>query len=378
MRRPFAVLLVTAIVASAIASLSNADSTKPPNGHHLFERETFGGNGRTCVTCHSRKTGTVSPADAQKRFEKNPRDPLFRGDGSDDGRGNGVSRMLRDATILVRIPLAPNVSLARDPTARSVVLRRGVLTTLNSPALDPVRMWDGRQPNLSAQALGAIIGHAEGTRTPSDDDLRQIADFQRTQRFFSSPELWQFAQHRRAPPLPAGRTASEKRGRRFFEDSPFAPPDGKAGLCAFCHSGPTLNETNEFIPVPPRRRGGRFQSVRVSNLNTAGNPVIDFVFTNANGTTTVVSSPDPGRALITGDARDRFQSLNAFKIPTLWGINRTAPYFHDNSAKTLEDVARHYAQFFKTVTDPSVDGDPPIIVTEEDQADIVAFLKLLR
>src|SRR5436190_20494394 len=28
-------------------------------GQRLFERETFGGNGRTCETCHSRETGTV-------------------------------------------------------------------------------------------------------------------------------------------------------------------------------------------------------------------------------------------------------------------------------------------------------------------------------
>lgn len=59
-------------------------------------------------------------------------------------------------------------------------------------------------------------------------------------------------------------------------------------------------------------------------------------------------------------------------------MSRTAPYFHDNSAKTLEDVLRHYAQFFAIVTDPSTNGDPPLILTEQDQADIIAFLKLLR
>lgn len=41
------------------------------------------------------------------------------------------------------------------------------------------------------------------------------------------------------PKLPEGRTAAEKRGRRFFID---LPPEGdfKAGLCAGCHSGPML------------------------------------------------------------------------------------------------------------------------------------------
>jgi len=63
-------------------------------GRRLFEKETFGGNGRTCLTWHSQETGTVSPEDAQRRMSRDARDPLFLGDGSDDGAGNGVERML--------------------------------------------------------------------------------------------------------------------------------------------------------------------------------------------------------------------------------------------------------------------------------------------
>lgn len=347
------------------------------SGRHLFERETFGGNGRTCVTCHSRDTGTVSPADAQDRFARYPNDPLFRGDGSDDGAGQGVSRILADATVLVRVPLADNVSLANDPQARSVVVRRGIPSTINTPSLDPVLMYDGRQGSLELQASGAIADHAEGTRVPTAKELEQIAVFERTRPFFSSRSLFNFAWTGHVPDVPRGRTASEKRGRRFFEDAPFGTGDGKTGICAACHSGPMLNETNQFIPVPPFRRGGRFQSVAVSELNEAGNPMLDLVFKNHDGTTTAVSSPDPGRALITGRA-DGPDSLNAFKIPTMWGVERTAPYFHDNSAKSLEDVMRHYAKFFALISTPPGGGPPGIDVTAQDQADIIAFLKLLR
>ena len=56
----------------------------------------------------------------------------------------------------------------------------------------------------------------------------------------------------------------------------------------------------------------------------------------------------------------------------------TAPYFHANSAKTLEDVMLHYKKFFAIVTDPMIDGDPAIDLTEQDQLDIIAFMKLLR
>ena len=277
--------------------------------------------------------------------------------------------MLTDGTVLVTIPLPPNVSLANDPDARSVVVRRGIPSTLNTPALDPVLMSDGRDPNLRIQAANAIRSHYQSNQAPNHVDLERIAQFQRSDSFFSSPALRNFALSGTPPPLPAGTTASEKRGRRFFEDVPLTG-DQKAGSCAVCHSGPMLNQTNAFLPLPVVP-GSRFQSVAVSEFNTANNPVREFIFENPDGIKTIVRSPDPGRALITGDARAfPGDQLNAFKIPPLRGIRRTAPYFHDNSAKTLEDVAAHYARFFKLIS-------ASLILTPQDQADIVAFMKLL-
>jgi Di-haem cytochrome c peroxidase len=365
------------IIGSWSSQAQGDSSGNRLDGKHLFERETFGGNGRTCLTCHSRTTGTVSPLDAQMRHAADPTDPLFLHDGSDDGLGHGVTRMLADATILMEIPLPPNVSLADDPQARSVILRRGIPTTLNTPGLDPVLMYDGRERNLQTQALGAIRAHTQHTEEPSESDLRRIAEFQLTDAFFTSTQLMQFARGGAAPGLPSGVTDAEKRGRRFFEDVPVAG-SSKPGICATCHSGPMLNQTNQFLPLP-LPPGSRFQDVLVSALNSAGNPVRDFIFRNPDGTTTVVRSPDPGRALITGDSRIfPFDNVDAFKIPSLRGVRLTAPYFHDNSAKTLEDVAAHYAIFFAIVTDPSVDGDPAVILTPQDQADMVAFMKLLN
>jgi cytochrome c peroxidase len=374
-RRLIAAVIALASFAAAwdalVATLSADAAAGNSAGRRLFERETFGGNGRTCQTCHSKETGTVSPGDAQLRFTLDPNDPLFRADGSDDGVGNGVTRMLTDATILMRVSLAPNVTLLNDPTTRTVVLHRGVPTTLNTPALDRVLMYDGRQPDLQSQALGAILDHAQPTQLPSQSDLERIADFELTSRFFSSDALRTFARTGVPPVLPPGSTPSERSGRRFFDDVPPTSSDPKSGLCATCHSGPMLNETNEFVPRPPFRRGGRFQSILVSELNQAGNPELAFEFYNPDGSSTIISSPDPGRALITGNATD-IESLNAFKIPTLWGVSRTAPYFHDNSAKTLADVMRHYEGFFARTTSGTV------ILNEQDQMDIIAFLNLLQ
>ena len=387
MRRVTFFPVLVLLVATLCVSFASVSASQFPGageaaafqeGRRLFERETFGGNGRTCATCHGKNTGTVSPAEAQRRFQSDPSDPLFLHDGSDDGFGHGVTRMLADATVLVGIPLPANVTLADDPGATHVVLRRGVATTLNTPALDPVLMLDGRQPNLQSQAMGAIFDHAHGVATSTQ--LNLIAKFQTSNRFFSSTALEAFSRGGPAPPLPLGNTASEKRGRRFFED--VAPDFGaglKPGLCSHCHSGPLLNQTNEFasafiggLPIPA---GQRFLSVGVSEFNTAGNPVREFVFDAGTPYEFHLFSPDPGRALITGIGNPALDptlsNVNAFKISPLRGIRHTAPYFHDNSAATLEDVAAHYANFFFVVTAGLIQ------LTEQDQRDIVAFMKLL-
>jgi cytochrome c peroxidase len=367
---------LAAIVASAQSSGVGPGHTR--DGRTLFQSETFGGNGRTCRTCHSADTGTVSPQDAAKRFAQDPDDPLFVHDGSDDGLGHGVTRMLADATILMTIPLPANVQLADDPAARSVILRRGIPTTINTPALDAVLMLDGRQPTLEQQAAGAIQDHAQGV-IPSVAELHNIAEFQKTNAFFSSPEVRLFALGGAAPGLPVAHTASEARGRRFFEDVPPDPTDGfKPGLCAHCHSGPLLNQTNQFATLfigAPIPAGQRFISVGVSEFNHANNPVRDFIFNPGTPQATHLLSADPGRALITGigdPAQDpTLENVNAFKISALRGIRRTAPYFHDNSAKTLDDVAAHYANFFSFVTAGFIQ------LTAQDQKDLVAFMKLL-
>ncbi len=248
----------------------------------------------------------------------------------------------------------------------------------NTPALDPVLMADGREPSLQSQAARAILDHAQGS-VPSPEELSAIASFEKTNGFFSSPALRRFALNRGpAPQLPQGHTASEKRGRRFFEDVPPDPAQGfKPGLCAHCHSGPLMNQTNQFatafIPSPaPIPAGQRFLNVGVSEFNSANNPVREFIFNPGTPREKRIFSPDPGRALITGVVDDpRLENVNAFKIPALRGIRHTAPYFHDNSAKTLEDVAAHYAKFF------SASSHGLIVLTPQDHKDIVAFMKLL-
>jgi hypothetical protein len=360
-------------------------------GQRLFDHETFGGNGRTCRTCHAGDNGTINPEEVTERLAANPSDPLFRHDGLDDFV-SGTTRIAAHATILVERELPEGVVLVDDPAATSVVLARGVPSTVNTPALDPALMYDMRNPDLQDQASGAIARHAQATVAPTADQLDAIANFQQTDnRFFSSRALKSFAEGGPPPALPEGRTASEKRGREFFVDAPWNPPS-KKGACALCHGGPMLNTANEFTTdatgAPP---GWRAFDILVSARNLPNNPVRTYAVTDPCGSTLTVSSPDPG-IMITDVYKIPMLAAflppkeacilhpgffaNMFKTPQLHGVRQTAPYFHDNSAKTLRDVLEQYRFFFTSNLGVPI-TDSNILLTDQDIEDIIAFLRIL-
>lgn len=364
--------------------------TRRKEGRRLFQEETFGGNGRTCKTCHSSETGTFSPQDVLERLIQDPADPLFVHDGLDDGF-TGIGRILEHATVRITLPLPSNLTLLHDPAATHMTFNRGTPSTRNTPALDPALMYDLRDADLEVQALGAIHGHAQNTVEPTPLQLELIAEFQQSApQFFSNGKLRNFANSGTPPELPQGETASEKRGRLFFVDAPFEPPS-KVGVCALCHSGPMLNEANEFSTAvfgnPP---GARFFTIGVSEANFIGNPTFTFLVEDGLGEPVPVTTPDIGILMTdrtTSPILDaqlpppfvleqlglRLASFaNVFKTPTLWGVKDTAPYFHDNSAKDFDDMLAQYDWFFLNF---NIGG--AIELTTQDKEDIKAFLRLL-
>jgi cytochrome c peroxidase len=75
-------------------------------------------------------------------------------------------------------------------------------------------------------------------------------------------------------------------------------------------------------------------------------------------------------------------------VPGLRGIRNTAPYFHNNSADTLEDVVDHYIEFFKRVRVIAPPGVVlPVLSTDgvnfdrvlqtEERAALLAYLRKL-
>ena len=79
---------------------------------------------------------------------------------------------------------------------------------------------------------------------------------------------------------------------------------------------------------------------------------------------------DQGREAISKLEGDR----GSFKTPTLREIARTAPYMHDGSLKTLEEVVEYYAKG-GTPNDWLDEEIYPLKLTAEEKADLVTFLK---
>jgi len=81
---------------------------------------------------------------------------------------------------------------------------------------------------------------------------------------------------------------------------------------------------------------------------------------------------DLGRFTISGAEADR----GAFKTPTLRQVARTAPYMHDGSLATLEDVIDFYdgGGNANPYQDPQI---RPLGLDEDEKAALVAFLRSL-
>ncbi len=210
--------------------------------------------------------------------------------------------------------------------------------------------WDGRAPTLEAQVLEPIQGSRELASSVADvvaslrDDATYRAAFAGV--FGREPSAEDLARAL-ASYVRSIQSGDSPLDRYVDRDAQALSPDAKAGLtlfngranCWLCHVGPTVSD-ERFHNTGIAWRDGRFQ--------------------------------DAGRALVTGDPRDR----GAFKTLTLREVARTAPYMHDGSVRRLEDVVEFYSRGGR----PNPNLDPliePLRLTSADQRALVAFLRSL-
>lgn len=84
----------------------------------------------------------------------------------------------------------------------------------------------------------------------------------------------------------------------------------------------------------------------------------------------VTTTSDFGRFRITGKEEDKWK----FKTPSLRNIDLTAPYMHDGSLKTLEEVLLRYSNVTDSIP---VKRMKKFTAKKEDMRDLNAFLKTL-
>jgi cytochrome c peroxidase len=412
----------------------------------FFDRRLEGlrANGRACADCHMPTDSfQLSPASAEARFQLlqlrrrfNPSadDPLFRPIDADDFRINGdqatdFSNLRQNGLVRITFPLPPNLRLidpaTNAPSAETFVDVWRSVPTVNDVALtgpDAGIAWprgpnttggyqlDARRATLQEQALGALTDHAQARIEPPQQLLDDLASFQRV--LFTNRRVSALADALREGTMPLPDpdrplNPLEEQGKVVFERA-----------CGQCHGGPGQS-TPQATPQAPPGPVVRFHPIAsqcprpvdaVTPARWNFKPCAPQLARNARTYEIVLSVPtvtpggilpvgakmrrtssDPGRALMTGfvGGLAGLDDWEKFDVPGLRGISKTGPYFHNNSAATLEEVVDHYIEFFKRVQANYVPTNPvpPIATTDgvhfdrrpapEERAALLAYLRKL-
>ena len=210
--------------------------------------------------------------------------------------------------------------------------------------------WDGRIRTLEEQVLQPVTNELEmdlelaeavdrlraepayasgfretfGRQANQDDLARALASYVRT--ILSGDSRYD----RYVAGEPGALDATERLGLEVFRNK---------GNCVTCHLGPNLTD-ERFHNTGVGYKDGHFG--------------------------------DDGRFTVTGREQDR----GAFKTPTLRNVAETAPYMHDGSIATLEDVIDDYNE--GGTANPYLDREMTKLgLTETEKAALAAFLKAL-
>ena len=268
---------------------------------------------------------------------------------------------------------------------------RNAPTVINAAYLH-TQFWDGREPSLEAQSAGPFVNPVEmalpnhepilkivrtdpeymdlfqkvfaktGNRITMKEVEQAIASFERTLIAGNSPFDRYFYGGDKKAMSPAA-----IRGLDVFINQ---------GRCVSCH---VIEQTQALFTDNRFHMIGSGAKQMPKNLDDLAAAVEDV---KKRGTDIAVLSNEKtsslGRYAVTRDLTD----IGAFKTPTLRNIALTAPYLHDGSLKTLEEVIQFYNNGGREKeTDPVPEllsgGIRPLNLSKEQEADLVEFLKAL-
>ncbi|HEU4690576.1 MAG TPA: hypothetical protein VFS23_19545, partial [Vicinamibacterales bacterium] len=359
------------------------------DGRRLFVNETFGGNGRTCATCHVESNNfTVDPA---LIATLPPSDPLFVAE------TNPALATLENSELLRRFGLILVNADGFDPS-RGFVLRatQNVQALANSMApQDPTSGLDfstnGRNPNpperlgwgndgppLRDFALVAIAQHAPTTmarqpgtdfRVPTDEELDALAAYQLAlgrQEDFDLKTL-----ELKSAVATTGKTLYFDTGRLF------EPGHKNCNVCHLNGGGTTGLAFNPAIPMDSTPRGFNIASpTNVNEISLAlmlglprdgGFGQVPTVFGSFGNTDDL---PPPF---------GHFE-IEEFNSPPVVESADTGPFFHNHTAADLEGAVAFYgSDAFKKSLVPTlipieISADP----NDPEVQAIAAFLRVLN
>jgi cytochrome c peroxidase len=272
---------------------------------------------------------------------------------------------------------------------------------LGLPVTDPANVYPATGgPKASATAADGPFEKMPADAQAAINQFRANLGraFDTYPRKLTSPDspFQRFARDRDVDAL----TPQQRRGLRLFI--------GKAA-CNDCHTGPTLSD-NKFhnvatpsqsmlpgatTPLAPNRGRAGVMAAILGNLATLeANPSAPIF----NGAGPFSDNRDLGlqrlrdvRAEDEAHCKTRNEMTHActlydetlegaFRTASLLNVAETAPYFHGGLVATLEDVVRHYNQgggadgTFVGTRSPRL---RPLMLTEDEIADLVAFLHSL-
>jgi cytochrome c peroxidase len=217
--------------------------------------------------------------------------------------------------------------------------------TLWNVAWSPLLMWDGRASSLEEQ-VKLPIEHADEMGSSLDNAVDRFSRHESYAR--------QFAQA--FPQSPHITPDTISKALAAYERTLVSPPSRFDRWVAGDAAALTPSEANGFAIFAGKGR--------CINCHTG------FAFSDHGFYDIGLPSEDRGRGPIIGLAAATF----AFKVPTLRELAWTAPYMHDGSLGTLDDVVRVYEM--GGISRPTRAKDLPdeIRLTDRERDDLVAFL----
>jgi cytochrome c peroxidase len=266
-------------------------------------------------------------------------------------------RLSRNGTMSCGMCHVPEQGFAVNEVATAVgmegrSLRRNTPTVLNV-GYQTALFHDGRSSSLEAQVWGPLLAADEMANVSRDAAVARAAALPEYRELFARafPDTGITASGIAAALAAYQRTLVSGNSRfdrfEFGAERTALTPEERRGLdlfrgrarCVACHTigaGDALLTDHEFhnTGIGFGRAAAATRALRVllapgveTQLDPAGMPG---VFS--------ADAPDLGRFEVTGLERDRY----AYKTPTLRNVALTAPYMHDGSLGTLEEVIEFY------------------------------------